>query len=564
MTIATQSDTLTQNAQILLCKRYLYHDGRSDPCPTNTTWNEPGGLVLCAGGHETVDEFFQRVSMGNHAYRAMLQSRDFLPNSPTLFNLGTPTGGTLSACFKFTVEDTLFDSVNGIMPVVNRAVRVLKSGGGVGYSLSDVRPEGSLVASTHRSALGPLGVMRLLHTVAKEITQGGKRDAAQMAILHCDHEDVSKFIHAKDEHPETLGTFNISVALTDDFMRNAATYIGSREWNMLSEMAESAWRTGDPGVFFIDRAEQHNPTPWLGKLDGTNPCGEVPLLANEPCNLGSINLAHFVLYQGSYGTPRIDWEGLRYTVRLAIEYLDDVLDVNHFPDPVIEEAALKTRKLGLGVCGWADMLAMLGIHYDSDEAVTLADQLMNVINVCARTRSSELGEMKGRAPAYNSLEFPPGLRNATRTCIAPTGSISILMGASSGIEPHFDLHNIRTMGDGTRFEEDAGDFGEFVPHISQDIDWQWHIKHQAAFQKHTDLAVSKTINMANGVKPDDIREAYLELWRSKCVGGTVYRDGSRSDQVLAHDICGMCGAAAIHANGCIECSAGCGWSVCLT
>jgi ribonucleoside-diphosphate reductase alpha chain len=524
--VTVKSKYFSDNAIVVLCKRYFQKGDEFPEC----AW--------CGEHHETEDMFFDRICFDNTEYREMLSSLKFLPNSPTLFNLGTKSGGTLSACFKFTVDDTMFGTENGIMPVAMKAAKVLKAGGGVGYALSKIRAQGSVVHSTHGSALGPLGVLRIYHTLAKEITQGGKRDAAQMAILHCDHPDIEKFIHAKDEDPDALGTFNISVALTDKFMEAALRSPDTREYRLLKEMAESAWRTGDPGCYFIDTSNRTNPTPWLGELDGTNPCGEVPLLANEPCNLGSINLGKF--WDPDIGDP-IVWEELEKTVRLAIRYLDDVLDANVFPDPEIDAAARLTRKLGLGVCGFADLLTLMEIHYDTKEAVNLGKRIMGFINAVAHSESMNLAEEKGVAPCFKGRNI--NLRNATRTCIAPTGTIAIIMGASSGIEPYFALENTRTMGDGTTMIERPWPYERalrvvnldvFTPKIANDIDYSWHIQHQAAFQACTDLAVSKTINMAEDATPEDVFQAYVGMWKLGCKGGTIYRNNSRANQVLKH------------------------------
>ena len=515
------------NAQTILCSRYFYKD----------TEVEQPVCDQCNEQHETVDEFVARVSMNDDVYSdELIEPLRFLPNSPTLFNIGTRTGGTLSACFKFDVEDTMFDSPDGIMPVAMKAAKVLKSGGGVGYALH-VRPEGDLVNSTHRGALGPLGVMRIYHRLALEITQGGKRDAAQMGILHCNHPDLEKFIHSKDEDPDALSTFNISVALTDEFMQEATDVLDNslveysagptRKARVLRDMAKSAWLTGDPGVYFIDAAERGNPTPWAGELTGTNPCGEVPLLRNEPCNLGSINLGKML-----DGDNNIDWGLLRQTTRLAIQYLDEVLDVNVFPDNEILKAARYTRKLGLGVCGFADVLALQNIEYDSASAVELGRSIMHTINTEAENQSIRLGQEKGRAPCFTQDQAR--YRNATRTCIAPTGTIAILMDASSGIEPYFALENTRRTGDGMTLIEKPWtlEHTEFRPKVANEINYKDHIKMQAAFQLHTDLAVSKTINMAESATPEQILDAYILMWMAGCKGGTVYRDGSRANQVL--------------------------------
>lgn len=494
---------LSSNAELLLKKRYL----------------QP---------NETIDEFWERVSMGRGDYRQMLESLRFLPNSPTLFNLGTGKG-TLSACFKFDVPD----SMDGILSVSHKAGLVQKYGGGVGYVVSGLRPRGSPVNSTHGFACGPISVIKHYQSLAEMITQGGKRDAAQMAIMHVDHPDIMDFINMKNEDPQRFSTFNISVAVTDAFMEAVA---GGHppEMELFDAIVDSAWRTGDPGLYFIDEAERHNPTPELGRLTGTNPCGEVPLLDNEPCNLGSINLAKFVTPNG--------WlmDELRETVKLAIEYLDDVLDNNIFPHEDITKAALLTRKLGLGIMGWADALAIQNIPYDSELAIEYADQIMGFIKNVAREKSWELGADGRQAPCFydyvpqmHSWKNTPNRRNATVTCIAPTGSIALIAGCSSGIEPHYSQYWTRTMGDGTIMHESIGPFpNDFHPKTAMEIGWEWHIKHQAAFQKHTDLAVSKTINMPNSATREDVRRAYLTMWRLGCKGGTVFRDGCRDEQVL--------------------------------
>ncbi len=480
---------------------------------------------------ETEEEFFDRVSMGNPEYLKMLKDLDFLPNSPTLFNMGIEGSGTFSACFKFDVADTMNSPEgNGIMDVADKAAKVLKWGGGVGYALH-VRPKGSPIKTTHGKALGPVGVLQIYHTIADQITQGGKRDGAQMGILHCDHKDLREFIHCKDDGV-SLQTFNISVALTDEFMEAAIANPDCEQGVLLREMSESAWRTGDPGVFFIDTAERGNPTPHLGKLTGTNPCGEVPLLDNEACNLGSMNYGNFIV------DGDINWDHLDRITVLAIQYLDEVLDENTFPQESITHIVNLTRKLGLGACGWADALALMHIEYASEEAVELARTVAKRVSRLALKTSLELAKEKGPAPCFDEDTYDLGSspRNSTRTCIAPTGTIAILMDASSGIEPHFAITWNRTLGDGTVLEEQIpvlDRLNGFVPKTSLEIDWEWHVKHQAAWQEHTDLAVSKTINMRNEATAEDMLSAYIAMWESDCVGGTVYRDGSREVQVLS-------------------------------
>lgn len=533
----------TPTAQTVLCKRYLRHLDAASECP------------FCHQKHETSEEMFERCSFGREDYYNLLASLDFLPNSPTLFNGGTEQG-TLSGCFKFNVED----SMEGIMEVARKAAFTMKFGGGTGFCLSDIRPYGKLIRSTHGKACGPISVLETYQAVAKMITQGGKREGAQMGMIHCDHEDVRRFIHCKD--PETidmpdfkltleqvrsvkrwviekygLSTFNLSVACTDAFMGRAKA--GNE--SLFNEMCESAWKTGDPGIYFIDTSERTNPTPWLGKLDGTNACGEVPALNNEPCNLGSINLSHMLEQMTEDSEPGVHFEfnfgKLTQTVLLATDYLDEVIDQNFYPDEVIERAAKLTRKVGLGVMGWADTLALLHIHYDTQEAVDLGGKIMKAIQEASREESSKLAAEKGNCPAF--IECTPeqvltkNRRNATTTCIAPAGTISVLASCSSGIEPHYTLEGSRAMGDGTRLEDGLRSLKtDFVPHTAHEIDWKWHIAHQAAFQEYTDLAVSKTVNMKESATVEDFRQAFLLAWESGCKGITIYRDKCRDTQVI--------------------------------
>lgn len=513
--------------------------------------------------------------MGVSEYAEIIDNLEFLPNSPTLFNIGTGRG-TLSACFKFNIADSM-DGPDSILDTGHKAVMVQKFGGGVGFELSALRAKGAPIASTHGNAMGPVAVLKWLHAGAKMVTQGGKREGAQMGILHVDHPDIEEFISCKDDGTDSLSTFNISVALTDSFMEKARGPNGS-ENRLLRRMAESAWRTGDPGCFFIDAAERSNPTPHLGKTDGTNPCGEVPLLNNEACNLGSINLGKFVRDNG------IDYDRLEEVTRIAVRYLDDVLDQNTFPRPEITDAVRQTRKLGLGVMGWADALARLSIHYDSAQAIILADKVMAHIQWYAELESYRIAKTKGSYPAY--IGSPDGRRNATVTCIAPTGTIALIAGCSSGIEPHFDIEWTRETGEGIILEERAISANGFVPRVSRDIDYTWHLKHQAAFQKHVDLAVSKTINMPNDATEDEVFNAYFMAWEMGLKGTTIYRDGSRSKQVLtgvtgqtkdavrsvngnvgstpttSSNPCPDCQFDLIREEGCENCRA-CGYSACL-
>lgn len=525
-------------------------------------------LAHINGRKETVDEFVNRVSLGNEVYKhKLIEPLVFLPNSPTLFNVDVPGAGTLSACFKFDVADTMLDGHDGIMETATKASMVIKWGGGVGYYFGDIRPKGTLVNSTHGKAMGPVALLKFYHAMASMLTQSGKREAAQMGILPARHPDIEEFITCKDKDPQSLATFNISVSLDDAFMMEAVKP-GTPEHSLLRRMAESAWRTGDPGVYFVDNAERGNPTPWLGKLTGTNPCGEVPLLNNEPCNLGSINLRRF------YDPDTfINWSYLEEITRLATNYLDDVLDHNHFPVPEVTHAAFHTRKLGLGVCGWADLLAVAQIPYASEEAVDKLKQVMQFIQKVADDESLKLGKTKGVAPCFDGTDIR--YRNATRLCIAPTGTIAILMGASSGIEPHFLTEWTRTTNEGVVLHERIPVLDDligtgFTPQTAMEIDWEWHTRHQGAAQQYVDLAVSKTINMPNSATVDDVFNAYVFMWEMGCKGGTIYRDGCRDIQVLNalpteakhEEVCPECGGPVKHEEQCTECVAGCGWAAC--
>jgi ribonucleoside-diphosphate reductase alpha chain len=526
---------LSRNAQVVACMRYLNRpdialEGEEwkylycENCQVNHSPTDYKICEFCEKHHETVQQMFERVSFGNDDYYELMANLDFLPNSPTLFNAGLENAGTFSACFRFQVEDSMV----AIMDVATKAAMVQKWGGGVGYYLGEVRSKDSPIKTTHGKACGPVAVMRHFQSVANLITQGGKRRGAQMGILPIEHPDVIEFIHCKDEDSQALDTFNISVSVSNEFMR-AATIVGTDEAKLLDQIAESAWKTGDPGLYFRDTAEDHNPTPEIGKLDGTNPCGEVPLLDNEPCNLGSINLNNFIYDED--GIKVFDYDRLSEITQIAVRFLDEILDHNTFPDPRIDFAARRTRKLGLGVMGWADTLATFEIDYDTNEAVEFGRVIMSSIQIAAHRASKELAKEKGFL-IYEPLEdLRLDRRNATLTCIAPTGTIAILADASSGIEPHYALENTRTTGEGVELIEKVV-YGSFVPKTSKDIDWRWHIDHQSAFQMSTDLAVSKTINMPNDVNADDVRSAYVYAWKSDCKGITIYRDRSRDSQVL--------------------------------
>ena len=496
--------------------------------------------------NEDVSSMFRRVANSDERFIAIMANHDFLPNSPTLMNAGTPNEGksTFSACFKFDVADSMLEGEDSIIETGRKAAGVAKWGGGVGYYLGNLRGRLKPIRSVHRVACGPVNVLKWYNDIGTLlITQGGRRELAQMAIMPTYHDDIREFIHVKDQNPQALRTFNISVSASDAFMRvvTSPEVLGDGpEATLWREIVDSAWKTGDPGLFFFDTAERGNPTPHLGQLTGTNPCGEVPLLNNEACNLGSINLANFVT-----ANRTIDWDRLGDVVCLATEFLDSILDRNCFPHPAITRTVALTRKLGLGVMAWADMLALLGMHYDSEEAVLLAERLMKFIDERALETSIRLAKLKGPYPGYEGKTAGEKheCRNSTRTCLAPTGSIGFLVNAGGGgCEPFPYLEWTRKINAGVKEKEYTVTekigvwerLDGFVPHVANDIHWKWHVRHQAAFQKHTNLAVSKTINLPNSATRKDIDEAYKLMWSSGCKGGTIFRDKCREtgEQVL--------------------------------
>ncbi len=559
---------LSSNARTVLERRYLLRDA--------------SGAVA-----ETPEQLFARVAEAIAAVEPTAELREawaprflealsslrFLPNSPTLMNAGTGRG-TLAACFVLPVEDTL----ESIMSTARATALVQKYGGGTGFDFSRLRAEGEPIASTHGAACGPVSVLRHYDDVSRLVTQGGKRDGANMGTLRVDHPDVRAFLHAKDDGVSAQ-RFNISLAVTDAFLEAAAegapfTLVDPRDGSprgrvdaaqLLDEAARSAWLSGDPGVVFIDTINRANPTPRLGAIEATNPCGEVPLLPWEACTLGSINVAAF----RDEATGDLDWAALRETVALAVRFLDNVIDASPFPLEEIREAVRGNRKIGLGVMGFADLLIASGVPYDSPEALALAERLMSEIAAAANDASAALGEEKGVFPNWERSIHAGGkpYRNATRTCVAPTGTIAIIAGASSGIEPLYSLAHLRRMGDGTvlpevsaAFERAARDGGFHSPELFEDlaaggslrdhggvpeearrrfataheIGWEQHVRMQAAFQRHTDLAVSKTVNLPHEASVEDVRAALLLAHELGCKGVTVYRDGSRAQQVLAH------------------------------
>jgi ribonucleoside-diphosphate reductase alpha chain len=557
---------LTVNALEVLRARYLLKDEQERFKET------PAQLfVRVAKAVAEIDKQYREVaSNSEEIFSGMMARLEFIPNTPTLFNAGTEVG-QLSACFVLPVEDSL----ESIFTTVKNMALIEQTGGGVGFNFSRLRPRGDIVKSTKGVASGPVSFMRVFDTSTEIIKAGGKRRGAMMAILRVDHPDILEFITSKRD-PQFLSNFNISVAVTDEFMkaleedgeyslinpRNKEEVAKLKAQNVWNLMTRSAWETGDPGVVFIDEINRHNPTPEVGSIESTNPCGEQPLLPYESCNLGSINLSRMV------ENGKIDWEKLAETVENAVHFLDNIVDANKYTLKEIEAITKGNRKIGLGVMGFADMVIRLGIPYNSEEAVQLAESLMKFIEEKAHKKSVEIAEERGSFPNFDKSIWKDkysAMRNATITTIAPTGTISIIAGCSSGIEPIFAISFIRNVLGGRRlfetnplFEMVAKERGFYsakllediartgsiqkidgVPEdvkrlfvTAMDIQPEWHVKMQAAFQKYTDNAVSKTVNLPTEATVEDVKTVYNLAWSLKCKGVTVFRYGSKPEQVL--------------------------------
>lgn len=484
---------------------------------------------------DSVDSMWDRVSGGVDRFRNLLSELRFIPNSPTLFNMGKGNKCTSAACFVFEIDDEMgplpTDNHRSIVNTRAKAVAVAKAGGGVGYYFGNLRPRGSLIKSIHRKACGPVAVLKDYHAIHRLITQGGKRDLAQMGVLNVEHPDILEFIHVKDEDPQSLSSFNISVSWSDEWLERCFAG-GSKENKVWKEHMESAWKTGCPGILFPDTINKANINPHLGLIKATNPCGEVPNRCDEPCSLGSLSLPKY--FAG--GNRDVDWKLLEEDAYTAFCFMDDILDRNEFPHPEITKAAFLTRRLGLGVMGWANLLALMHIHYDTQKAVDLGGRVMKLISDVSLQASIDLAKVKGPYLGYDPVKTNgPFCRNETRTSIAPTGTIALIANVFGSIEPFFALEWDRTTQEGIKMKERISCWKElegFVPKTANEVSPEWHVKHQAAFQKHTCLGVSKTNNLPNSATVEDVSKIYKMMYASGCKGGTIFRDGCRSEQVL--------------------------------
>jgi len=567
----------TEPALRVLRERYLLRkDGAVVETPEEMCWRVAVSIAAGEGRYGRSQAAVREVA---EAFYDMMVDGYFIPNSPTLMNAGKGNGLQYSACYVLPVGDSMpeiFDSVKA-------AAIIHQSGGGTGFAFSRLRPKDDIVSSTGGRASGPVSFLRVFNGATEAVKQGGTRRGANMGILRVDHPDILEFIDCKLDGGIT--NFNISVAATDRFMdalekgeeyelinpRNGeiAGRLSAKE--VFDRIVRAAWRTGDPGMVFIDRinASPANPTPQLGQVEATNPCGEQPLLPNEACNLGSLNVSKFAR-KSDDGEMSIDWDEMERVVRLAVRFLDDVIEMNPYPLPEIDQTVKSNRRIGLGIMGWADLLFILGIPYDSQEAIDLADRIMSFVKEKSHDQCAKLAEERGPFPNWSKSIYKDvrPMRNSTVTTIAPTGTISMIAGCSSGIEPIFALafqHRVKQP-DGERvltfvnetFEQIAREKGFFsdalmeevakrgtlhgIPGLpedaarvfktSHDISFEWHVRHQAAFQRYTDNGVSKTINLPNDATEQDVTAAYRLAWQLGCLGITVFRDGCKGEQVL--------------------------------
>ncbi len=564
---------ITQNARTVLERRYLIKNEKGE-----VTESVEGLFRRVSSAIAAADKAFDKnadVDKLSDEFYEMLSQLEFLPNSPTLMNAGRPLG-QLSACFVLPVEDTM----EGIFETIKRAALIHKSGGGTGFSFSRLRPKGAPVNTTGGVASGPISFMKVFNMATEAVKQGGTRRGANMGILRVDHPDILEFIDCKQDTSE-ITNFNISVGITEAFMeavKAGAEYdlvdpstkqvtgrLNAAE--VFDKIVNNAWSTGEPGIIFLDRLNRDNVVPEFGMIESTNPCGEQPLLPYESCNLGSINLVAMV-EETADGSYQINYDKLAATVDKAVHFLDNVIEVNKYPLDEIDFTTKQIRKIGLGVMGFADMLLYLGVPYNSEEGVALGEKVMAFISARAKKMSARLAKTRGTFPLFETSTLKDGepVRNGTVTTIAPTGTLSIIAGVSSGIEPVFAYVFIRNVMDSTKMIEvnpvlketlvkrgiysdelmekiaNAGTLAHIreIPEdirrvfvSSHDISPEYHIKMQAAFQNHTDNAVSKTVNFVSSATKEEVREVYMRAYETGCKGVTIYRDGSRDSQVLS-------------------------------
>lgn len=565
---------LSPNAKTVLERRYLKKamDGTLQETPAQMFHRVARHIAKAEKNYDAKAD----VKKLAEKFYTLMTSFRFLPNSPTLMNAGRSLG-QLAACFVLPIEDTM----EGIFDALKNAAIIHKSGGGTGFSFSRLRPKRSTVGTTGGIASGPISFMKIFNTATEQVKQGGTRRGANMAILRVDHPDIIEFIHCKASN-EDLNNFNISVGITEAFMEavksdgdyelldprdgKAIQTLNARE--VYDQLVKQAWRNGDPGIVFLDRMNRDNPTPTLGEIESTNPCGEQPLLPMEACNLGSINLGKFVVTKNN--TPQIDYAALKETVWTAVHFLDNTIDMSRYPLPAIDQMVKGNRKIGLGIMGFADLLFQLDTPYNSEDALAVAEEVMGFVQTESHQASLALAEKRGVFSNYDKSRFSgdsaKAYRNATTTTIAPTGTLSIICNCSSGIEPLFALSFVRAVMDNDKlmevnpyFENVArkqgfhsaslmeavarsgsvarlNDIPEDVRRVfvtAHDISPEWHLRMQAAFQKYTDNAVSKTVNLAHDATVEDVRKIYDLAWKLGCKGVTIYRDGSKENQVLS-------------------------------
>ncbi len=594
----------SENAIKVLEKRYLKRDKDGNCTETPSDMFKRVAETI-AKGDLNFGKSQEEVNQLSKRFYDVITHRFFMPNSPTLMNAGRELG-QLAACFVLPVEDSL----EGIFETIKNTALIHQSGGGTGFSFSRLRPKNSVVKSTMGVSSGPVSFMEVFNAATEAVKQGGTRRGANMGILRVDHPDIIEFINCKSDN-DKLNNFNISVAITDKFMD---AYLKGEDYDLVNPqnnevvgrmcakdvfdlIVDCAWRNGEPGVVFIDKMNADNPTPLIGAIESTNPCGEVPLLPYEACNLGSINLG--LMMKEENGSMNVDWDLLEKTVRTAMRFLDNVIEVNKYPLPQISELVSNNRKIGLGVMGWADMLMKAGISYSSEDGTKLAGQVMEFIDYISKSESIELAKERGcfnnfkgsiyDQPNYLFNKFKGksagkisddmwakldsdiqkyGLRNATTTCIAPTGTISMIAGASGGVEPLFGLVFSRLIMDGTEMLEVNPIFKDYMlshnlysdnlmaqiakdgslSHVegvpneikrifvtAHDVAPYWHVKMQAAFQLHVDNAVSKTVNFVESATREDIKEVYILAYKNNLKGITVYRNNSRQFQPMNLD-----------------------------